>query len=202
MTTNKERRQRWRNRVDTHLIYGYRERGGRHRWYIGCTLVSRRRIRDQHHRKALEEKKYFHRFIRKAYREGKSFGDVLEYFEIETFRGTAKQAEVREIHYTFLYDALAPNGFVLKAGRYQGAMAEPLKRVISEKNKKVWKCAAKRASQAIKCSGWKHSDEIKTQIGETQRNFSPEKKAQKEAGARATRAITKKRKNDSQIHRR
>ena len=46
-------------------------------------------------------------------------------------------------------------------------------------------------------TGWKQTERVKKQIGETQRNFSPEKKAKKEAGARATRAITKKRKQEA-----
>ena len=156
-----------RNRAkekETHIIYGYREREGKHRWYVGLKLFEENRARDQGHRRAKDKGK-FHNFIRKAYRTGKTFDQVLEYFEIESFFGTAQQAELREKHYTLLYNALAPHGFNLFAGRYRGRPADEVKQRISKLCTQTWACKAKRAKQAIKCSGWSHSTQTKEQIG-------------------------------------
>lgn len=188
-----------RNKQQEHLIYGYRERAGKRRWYVGCTLVRRREKRKDAHRKAKVERSKFHRFIRKAYRHGKTFDEVLEYFELETLIGTAQQAEIKEVVYTDLYNALAPTGFVLKAGRYCGVVSEESKRRMSTSHIKRWSCPDRRKEQSISCSGWKQTDKVKKQIGDARRNLSPEKRAKKEAGARATREITKKRKHEANI---
>ena len=204
-----------RNKIDTYLIYGYREREGKNRWYVGATRWQRRIARDKTHRAAKGgDQKYFYNFIRKAYREKKTFEQVLEYCQLDIVVGTAKQADAREVSHTFLRNALAPNGFVLRAGGYGGAMSEELKQRISQKNKKHWQCAEKRREhsnkkkkywaydenrreQAIRCSGWKQKEEIKKQIGETQRNFSPEKRAKKIAKQIATLAVNTKRNREN-----
>ncbi len=181
-----------------HLIYGYRERAGKNRWYIGCTMVRNKKNRRRAHRWAKEEGSKFHRFIRKSYRDGKSFDDVLEYFELETFFGTDRNASLREDKYTEIYDALAPNGFVLSAGRYAGKKSEEFRKRCSDTAKRTWACPDRRKAQSIRCSGWKQTAKAKERISKTQRNFSPEKKAKKKADTRATRAITKKRKQEAE----
>lgn len=161
---------------ETHIIYGYRERAGKNRWYVGCTLVRCEEERDKYHRRAEGGCTKFHNFINKAKRLGKSFDDVLEKFELETFFGTAQEAEMREKKYTALYNALAPHGFVLMAGRYNGTMSEESKKKISEKHKQRWTCENERKAQANRCSGWKHNNESKKKIGEaaSKRYHNPE----------------------------
>lgn len=130
----------------TSTIYGYRERTGRRRWYVGKTILPERR--DKQHRALEGNNPYFHNFIRKAYENGFEFDDVPEI-----------NASDVECFYTDKLKALYPDGFVLQKGLGGGTRSEITKRKISE----------------------------------TQRNFSPEKKAKKSAKARATREVTTKR---------
>ena len=190
-------------------IYGYRERTGRRRWYVGKTIHPKKR--DGRHRKAEGNNPYFHNFIRKAYRNGFEFDDVLERFTLAVVPET--NASDVECFYTDKLDAMYPNGFVLRAGGSGGTMSEEQKQKISAKNRAYWSCQEKRKAQSAKnraywscqekrkaqsakCTGWKQKEEIKKQIGETQRNFSPEKRAKKSAKARDTRAISAKKERE------
>ena len=70
-------------RKETHIIYGYREIDGRHRWYVGKTRARRWKYRHSDHKRAGSKGK-FHNFLRKGYREGKSFDQLVERFDLET----------------------------------------------------------------------------------------------------------------------
>lgn len=68
--------------------------------------------------------------MRKRKREGHKFDQLVRCAEIETFHGTEKEAEMREAHYTDLYDAMSPNGFVNKSSGYGGRHSDESKKKI------------------------------------------------------------------------
>ena len=180
-----------RNERQAHLIYGYRERTGKRRWYIGCTLFRCRENRKASHRRAksgLEKGKrcMFHDFLRKAYQAGKTFEEAVEYFELEEVFGTSRYAELREIHYTHLYDALSPNGFVLSAGRYKGEKSKESRKRQSETQKTNWKCPDKRKAHSLMLTGWKHKEESIRRISEANLNRSPEHQSKLNESMRKT----------------
>ena len=86
---------------ETHIIYGYREIGGRQRWYIGKTRARRWRHHHNDHKRA-DARTKFHNFLRKGYREGKSFDQLVERFELETFFGTNEGAGERSFLRAFV----------------------------------------------------------------------------------------------------
>ena len=192
----KMQRRPWnRDEPSVYIIYGYREREGKNRWYIGCKVFSERSNRHKEHKRA-GRKVFFHNFINKAYRDGKTFEQALDYFEIETFRGTARQAEARELHYTKLYNAEAPGGFVTKAGGYKGRKARMVVEAQVRKQRQYWSCQANRDAQAIKCSGWSHDHETKKEIGRKSKEMwsNPDWLAAKTEQLKLRKEQTKKRK--------
>ena len=101
---------------ETHIIYGYREINRPHRWYVGRKLYRRKDIRDEDHRKGSSGSRKFNEFVHHKVKQGKTFDDLFEYFELETFFGYERQADIREGVYIDLYNAVWPNGFCLSGG--------------------------------------------------------------------------------------
>ena len=87
---------------------------------------------------------YWHNFVNKGYRSGKTFEQIAKRFLLEVFYGTRHESEKQEEHYTNLYDALAPNGFVTKAGNYRGVLSDAARTKI----KKHWRDPEKRKIQS------------------------------------------------------
>ncbi len=119
---------------EPHIIYGYRCKTGRMagKWKIGCTLQEQNKNRHSDHRKAQSGVRLFDRYLNARIREGYSYDDVFEYFQLRVLVCTRQDAEIWERIYTDRYDALSPNGFNLVSGMYKGRKSEETKRRLSE----------------------------------------------------------------------
>lgn len=120
-----------------HVIYGYRCKVGHMagKWKIGCTMQRRKEIRHDAHQKAKSACRLFDRYLRARMREGYSFADVFEYFQLRVFVCTRRDAERWEDIYTDRYKAMTPNGFNLMSGSYNGQQSEETKSLMSKNRK-------------------------------------------------------------------
>lgn len=118
----------------THIIYGYRCKVGKKKgqWKIGCTLQRERIKRHRSHQRGGAGVKRFDRYLEARIREGYSYDDVFEYFQLRVFVCTSREAEIWEDIYTRRYNAIDPHGFCLKSGGYKGAVSEETKEKISK----------------------------------------------------------------------
>lgn len=120
-----------------HYIYGYRAKVGKRsgQWKIGCTMQSEWKNRHASHQRGRSSCRLFDRYTKARMREGYSFEEIWEYFQLRVFVCTRRDAEQWERIYTERYDALAPNGFCLMTGMYNGKASEESRRLMSESRK-------------------------------------------------------------------
>ena len=117
-----------------HIIYGYRSKlNGK--WKVGCTLQSQREQRHFVHTRARSKCRLFDNYLKARFKEGKTFDDVFEYFQLRVFVCSRRDAERWEDIYTARYDAIHPNGFGLKSGQYRGRASAETRRLMSVNGK-------------------------------------------------------------------
>ena len=161
-----------------HVVYGYRCKIGKKtgQWKIGCTIQGSSR----HYQHTLGESacRLFDNYLNARKREGYSYDDVFEYFQLRVLVCTHREAEVWEDIYTRRYNAISPNGFCLKSGNYKGKTHKETKEKLSRKARKRNKhnCAGlKRRSERMK--GKKQGPRPMSKETLQRRNEEREKKA-------------------------
>lgn len=119
---------------------------------MGAKKYRNNKKRDKEHRKASGLCPKFHAFIQKVYREGKTFDDVLEYFELESVFGYLEDVERAELSHTDLRNALSPNGFVLSAGNLRSRSKNVIRKQANKirgRRKETHECQ-RRKSEKLK----------------------------------------------------
>lgn len=120
---------------ETYLIYGYHCKVGKKagQWKVGLTCQSD--IRHKAHRKATSGVRIFDNYLKARFKEGYSFEEVFDYFELAVLDNTLQESELWERIYTDMFDAVMPNGFNLKAGNYKGKNSEESVVLMGNKRK-------------------------------------------------------------------
>ena len=140
---------------EPHIIYGYRSKlNGK--WKIGCTLQRQERKRHSMHMHGKSGCRLFDNYWLARKREGMSFDDVFEYFQLRVFVCSRRDAERWEDIYTNRYNAIKPHGFCLDSGNYCGSRSEETKRL-----------------QSIAITGFKHTDETRIKMSESKKGKPP-----------------------------
>lgn len=119
---------------EPHIIYGYRCKVGKRagQWKIGC-----KGQRQDKHRKGNSACPLFDRYWKAREREGYSFDDVFEYFQLRVFVCSRRDAEQWEDIYTQRYNAVEPNGFCINSGNYNGSSSDIHRKRLSKAHKGI-----------------------------------------------------------------